>query len=224
MNILDDDQLLTIVWQDATGTRLTERTQVHALVEFSWAVASAALGVHHAGTMLFRTRDLIQMSESLSDLSLDVIDTTWNEHAFVPGAIRPKVHRYVFHLGLMSRPDRTGVSELEAPSPRKLEWLWHRGVGSTPPGDGAALGRFINAVLIRARHEFLALDKRLEDWELLESLDGSLFSTDAIWDQTAGLNPAPRAEQTMFRRVVSWYLAPRLDGGALTLSPRSIES
>lgn len=219
--ILDDDLLLAIVWHDATGIRLSQRRDVGRLVEFSWALADAALG-GRSRSMDSSTLGLIRLSESLTDLSLDVIDDVWSDNAVITTPIRRQVHRYVFHLGLIARPDRTGVSELEAPSPHELEWLWHRGVGSDLPGTGSALGRFINAMLIRARHEFLAHDKRLEDWELLEALDGDLFDTVAIWDATDGLATVDPRAATMFRRVVAWYLSPRLEGGVLTLGPRDV--
>lgn len=219
--MLDDHQMIQISWSDATGIRAPEGDDLERLMEFTSAAARAALGLGRFAELPHGRSAQIAISDALVAMPLDVIDDLWDEHKVRARPTDPAlIHRYVFHVGLLARPDRTDTLPLEAPAPETLEWLWSRGVGSERPGTGSALGSFVNGVLIRARHNFLAQDKRLEDWELLEALDGEIVPVDGLWE-AACLADRPVDEQTMFRRVVGWYLATRVEGGGLTLGPTS---
>lgn len=217
--VLDDPPLIQITWNDATGIRAPQGEDLHRLVEFTYAVARAALGLPRFATLPPGRTGEIALSDALRSMPLDVIDDLWDEHRVRASPTAPElIHRYVFHVGLLIRPDRTDTLPLAAPPPETLEWLWSRGVGGRLPGTGQQLARFINAALIRARHTFLAEDKRLEDWELLDALDGDLVPVDDLWEQ-AGLAETPATDQTMFRWAVGTYLSTRVEGGGLTLGP-----
>ncbi len=152
-------------------------------------------------------------------MPLDVIDDLWDEHRVRARPTAPAlIHRYVFHVGLLTRPDRTGRLPLAAPASETLEWLWSRGVGGRLPGTGQQLATFINGALIRARHRLLEQDKRLEDWELLDALDGDLVPVNDLWVE-AGLAETRAEDQTMFRWAVGTYLSTRVEGGGVTLGP-----
>lgn len=211
--MLDDHELIRIAWTGATSVRAPEGEAFDRLLQFTLGAARAALGLARFAPIATDRATQIALSDELASLPLDVIDDLWIEHAV---RSRPTdsslVHRYVFHVALLGRPDRTNTLPLRAPAAQTLEWLWSRGVGGDRAGDGSALGAFVDAVLVRARHRFLAEDRRLEDWELLEALDGDIVPVEGLWED-AGLAGAPAADQTMFRRVVGWYLATRLEGG-----------
>lgn len=219
--MLDDPQLLQIAWSSATGIRAPEGEALNGLVEFTLGAARAALGLARFAPVPTDRATQTTLSDELAALPLDVVDDLWTEHAVRSRPTDPAlVHRYVFHVALLARPDRTDTLPLRAPAPETLEWLWSRGVGGHRPGDGLALGAFVDAVLVRARHRFLAEDRRLEDWELLEALDGDIVPVDGLWSD-AHLPDTSQADQTTFRRVVGWYLATRVEGGGLTLGPTS---
>lgn len=222
--MLDDHRLIQTAWCDATGVPVPKGDALDRLMEFTSAAARAALGLDRF-VRLPRGRNAdIAISDALVAMPLDVIDDLWDEHRVRARPTDPEsIHRYVFHVGLLIRPDRTDTLPVEAPPAETLEWLWSRGVAGERPGDGSALGAFVNSVLIRARHSFLARDKRLEDWELLEALDGDIVPVDGLWE-AANLADRPEREQTMFRRVIGWYLATRVEGGGLTLGPTTAAS
>jgi hypothetical protein len=222
--MLDDRQLIQIAWSDATAVTAPKGDALDRLMEFTSAAARAALGLGRFAQLPRGRNGEIAISDALVAMPLDVIDDLWDEHRVRARPTDPEsIHRYVFHVGLIIRPDRTDTLPFQAPPAETLEWLWSRGVSSERPGDGSALGVFVKNVLIRARHSFLAEDKRLEDWELLEALDGDIVPVDGLWE-AAGLADHAEDKQTMFRRVVGWYLATRVEGGGLTLGPTTAAS
>lgn len=221
--MLDDPPLIQITWTNATGIRAPEDDNLERLVEFTYAVARAALGLPRFAQLPSGRAGDIALSDALTSTPPGVIDDLWDEHRVRARPIDPElIHRYVFHVGLLIRPDRTDTLPLAAPAPETLEWLWSRGVGGRLCGTGQQLAKFINETLIRARHSFLEQDKRLEDWELLDALDGDLVPTDDLW-KDAGLSATPIEDQRMFRWAVGTYLSTRVAGGGLTLGPAAAD-
>lgn len=217
--MLDDPPLIQITWTSATGIRAPQGDDLHRLIEFLYAVARAALGLPRFALLPPGRDGEIALSDALTSMPLDVIDDLWDEHRVRARPTAPAlIHRYVFHVGLLTRPDRTDRLPLAAPASETLEWLWSRGVGGRLPGTGQQLATFINEALIRARHRLLEQDKRLEDWELLDALDGDLVPVNDLWAE-AGLAETRAEDQTMFRWAVGTYLSNRVEGGGLTLGP-----
>jgi len=95
--MLDDETMIKSCWTTATGIAATTGETVDRLIELTWAVARAVLGLPQFALLQSGWAWGIWLSDELTSLPLDVIDDLSDEHQVRSTPTQPSaIHRFVF--------------------------------------------------------------------------------------------------------------------------------